>query len=1198
MMAKKVPGADWVCLVYDVRDRLVFTQDGNMRSGNKGQWMATLYDDQNRQVMTGMINGYTANRDALQLDVANQTGTNSGVQTVVDGMTINACPLPGGFSFTALTKNYYDKYDWTNKTYSVAYNNLLDAGNNLHPLTPPSLEQKATTGMVTGSQVRVISDPSNLTAGNWLATVNFYDDRNRLLQVNEETLKGTDVITSRYDFSGKIISNYLDHTNSAGSTPFSLRVKTNMEYDHAGRVKEVWKVINDDANKKTLIAKNEYDELGQLAHKQLGHKKDRSDNYTTPVYDPLEILDYSYNIRGWLTGINKDYANGVAAINRQAPWFGMELNYDKGFDINQLNGNIAGTKWCSKGNGERRAYGYTYDKANRLLGANYSQFNGSAYWYFPTIKFDMRMGDGINYYSAYDENGNILAMMQMGLKLQNSEVFDDLHYEYHLDGNKLKSVTDNMPVQTSSGLGDFQDNNTGSNDYGYDVNGNLVTDKNKKLNGVADVDQASGAIVYNHLNLPSLINVDNGNKGTITYVYNAAGNKLQKIALEKGVTVVNIVSDVKTTTNYVGGFVYESKEYLNQALASENYFDKLQFVNHEEGRMRYIIPAPGADPRYEYDYFVKDHLGNVRMVLTEEQKQDIYPAATLEGNLSNSADAVYKEKDFYNIDGNYIVDISTTSLPGLPTYQNNNGTYNPNPNSQVNDNSQKLYKLNATTNKTGLGITLKVMVGDQIDIMGKSYWFKNGGNYNVQFPVPVDGIIDALLGSPTMIGKGLTTPALSPYLGGALNIFKNRTDVADAPWAYINWIFFDEQFNYAGGSFRRISSSVGMTDHTLINQSDLVAPRNGYVFVYCSNESAYDVYFDNLQVFHNKSALVEETHYYPFGLAMPGISTKAATIAPENRYKYNGIEQATDLGLNQYDAIYRNLDPQIGRWHQIDPLLELGDGITPYGFADNNPIQFNDPLGLSSQDYTGNQGYIYDPQKKQISYDPNVHKQDDIITPGLTYLGERIVTTDVNGNKTWWNEDGASTNSDPGWGNLAAVTISGVKKSKGHSGWSSLLNIGQTFMPIGLSQRLDDNFYDSYIRKGTAIDLITLGSPIIRKRFQMRGATWGTSIASILLREIIPSEYTIKGTFTKLLGTKLGERLGSAVQGRLATKGLGGAAGRVVPIIGWAIFILDLDTSVNNVLNEYIDDGNKEKFKDSPVNTNLHEVSSSSTGSL
>lgn len=77
---------------------------------------------------------------------------------------------------------------------------------------------------------------------------------------------------------------------------------------------------------------------------------------------------------------------------------------------------------------------------------------------------------------------------------------------------------------------------------------------------------------------------------------------------------------------------------------------------------------------------------------------------------------------------------------------------------------------------------------------------------------------------------------------------------------------------------------------------------------------------------------------------MAGISSKA--LKPdyaENKYKFNGIEQNTDFDMNMYDAQYRNLDPQIGRFWQIDP--KPVDSISPFAMMYNNPIRYNDPLG-------------------------------------------------------------------------------------------------------------------------------------------------------------------------------------------------------------------------------------------------------------
>jgi RHS repeat-associated protein len=115
------------------------------------------------------------------------------------------------------------------------------------------------------------------------------------------------------------------------------------------------------------------------------------------------------------------------------------------------------------------------------------------------------------------------------------------------------------------------------------------------------------------------------------------------------------------------------------------------------------------------------------------------------------------------------------------------------------------------------------------------------------------------------------------------------------------------------------------------------------------------VFFDNLQVTaYKRAAIGKETHYYPFGLTMAGISSKALEFGnPENKYKYNGVELSnknfTDgSGLELYETKYRSYDPQIGRFHQTDPFSDLNSNWSPYVFGQNNPILFSDPLGLDT----------------------------------------------------------------------------------------------------------------------------------------------------------------------------------------------------------------------------------------------------------
>src|SRR6202011_249177 len=139
-------------------------------------------------------------------------------------------------------------------------------------------------------------------------------------------------------------------------------------------------------SQKDTLATYQYDELGRLALKKLGRARSSLTNFAYTA-NPIDTMRYTYNIRGWLRGINKDYAN---KINSASNWFGMELDYDYGFNQAQLNGNISGSKWRDANDGAQRAYGFSYDNANRLLKGDFTQYSNGTWSTSAGIDFSLQ----------------------------------------------------------------------------------------------------------------------------------------------------------------------------------------------------------------------------------------------------------------------------------------------------------------------------------------------------------------------------------------------------------------------------------------------------------------------------------------------------------------------------------------------------------------------------------------------------------------------------------------------------------------------------------------------------------------------------------------------------------------------------------------------------------------------------------------
>lgn len=543
LVEKKFPGKGWEFMVYDQQDRLVLIQDANLRTtannfGAKG-WIFTKYDQFNRIVYTGFF-ANTATRQVMQNALNSMTSQNienradqSPIVQNGENIYYTKSAFPTG-SMTILSVNYYDSYP---PGVNVPARPDTILGQNTLVPSPTEITvngvttSRSSNGLPTASYVRNIEDTG------WTKDYFWYDTQGRPIGTHSiNHLGGYTKTETELDFTGlaKQVKTY--HKRLASDAEKIITETFN--YDNQNRLlSHNHKVGNQDEEP---LAINTYNSIGQLINKKVGLDDDGN---------PLQSVDYAYNIRGWLTGINDP-------MNLGQDLFAMKIKYqnpeDTDYGIAKYNGNISEVDWKTDyGDGIYRRYAYQYDQLNRLTDGIYltPYLASSTHNHF----YDEKM--------SYDINGNIKTLDRfskapsgVGPALQ----IDELKYDYDASGysNKMIRATDNKA--NSSGYP------AGGNLIAYDDNGNMLS----------MIDKGISSIQYNYLSLPRLTVASQGNT---SYIYRADGTKVKKLFGTKA-------------TDYLDGFQYED--------------GVLKFFPTGEGFYN--------AERDEYVYQYKDLLGNIR----------------------------------------------------------------------------------------------------------------------------------------------------------------------------------------------------------------------------------------------------------------------------------------------------------------------------------------------------------------------------------------------------------------------------------------------------------------------------------------------------------------------------------------------------------------------------------------------------------
>jgi hypothetical protein len=538
---KKLPGADWIYMVFDNANRMILSQDGNQRLSNK--WTVNKYDVLGRLLYSGII--YNSN-------TRQQMADNFSGSIVVESY----CGMGsyGGYTSTfsslltpsiLLTVNYYDNYRF------ISYYEIF--GQQLNPISqngydiPDTIHTKT---LLTGTKIYHLDDPTK-----YEVTALYYDKYGRIVQTRATNhLGGYDITYNALDFTGKPTKTLKTHSiNGTAPTVTELYTYT---YDKAQRLLTTTHSLN--GGTAVTLVSNTYDDLGRLQTKNLGG---------------ADMTTYGYNVRSWITGITGNRFSEKLYYNSN-PLGSQYANY---------NGNISGMQWSipSENLGYDRFYSLGYDDLNRYIYGYYGCANNGI-----ISVLDER------YYEIfeYDRMGNITEIYRND---ENSWEMNYLTFQYK--GNQLSSVNNDYNYTGGYGYEGFVDKVQATTEYAYDANGSMTYDANSGIS----------TIQYNVLNLPDIIQFTEGHKNVYSYGADGKKLEVNNYTLHTAINVPqgnistlpsNPGDYTKVTTDYVGNMIYENGT-LKEILLPEGYWQSgtyYYYLKDHLGNNRVTINSSGT----------------------------------------------------------------------------------------------------------------------------------------------------------------------------------------------------------------------------------------------------------------------------------------------------------------------------------------------------------------------------------------------------------------------------------------------------------------------------------------------------------------------------------------------------------------------------------------------------------------------------
>jgi RHS repeat-associated protein len=356
---------------------------------------------------------------------------------------------------------------------------------------------------------------------------------------------------------------------------------------------------------------------------------------------------------------------------------------------------------------------------------------------------------------------------------------------------------------------------------------------------------------------------------------------------------------------------------------------------YASGKLGIYYPQQDGSMAYE----ITDHLGNVRALVREQV--NIYQATMEDNGQAEYTNPRVQEMNYFsNIFETEVDDYRMNHTAPMPGVEESPSR------------AAYLYWINGqTTNKSvGPALALKVSAKDTVkletwvryenkptyarnltllalsQLLGNSFAYQPGFEANT--PTQTTAVFNNVMGTPGLINDG--------------------TDVT-RPFAYLNYILFDENMQWIDAGFKRVTTDAGFDagqeTHPdkkpvrLAFEAPLVIPQNGYIYVWVSNESeATKVWFDDLTIVHTQAVVTQATDFGVWGDVLREL--KSDNITYRHGYQGQFAEKDAETGWNHFEL--REYDPVIGRWTVPDPDRQYWN---PYSAMGSDPINFFDSDG-------------------------------------------------------------------------------------------------------------------------------------------------------------------------------------------------------------------------------------------------------------